>query len=379
VNQRIVALDPAPALTPAESELVVTAGLVNAHAHLDLGALAGRIDAGASFLAWVGRIIEARAALTPSDVARGVERSVDALLDTGTTSVIDIDGEGVAGEVTRACSLRTVELREVIDGSPAEWSERSEAALAGARTTLALPTSELHAFGVSPHGTHTVSDALLSRLSALQLPEPVPVANQWAVHWAETPEECEWLERGTGPFAAWLGPSPGLSGTERLAAAGLLDGALLIHGNHPQEGEIERAARARATVVHCPGSHRFFGRGEFPARRYLTAGVMLALGTDSWASNESLDMRREMCLARETLGLSAEEVWRMATEGGAAHLPWSHVTGRLDIGAAADLALFKFGETAGDQGVSGGRILERLTSDEVELAAVFVAGERVRG
>ncbi|MEM9381760.1 MAG: amidohydrolase family protein [Planctomycetota bacterium] len=370
---RVVSIERAERLTRSEQGLVVTAGLVDAHAHLDLGALAGSTEPGGGFLDWVGRIVAARSELGAVGVARGVRRSADALLDGGATAVIDIVGSDDVERALDGVPLRTVLLREVIDGSPAGLSERSEEALLLARRACARTQTELRAFGVSPHGTHTVGDALLAAVAALRPPAPV------AVHWAETPEERLWLSRGEGPFAGWLGPSPRCTGSERLRAAGLLEGALLVHGNDPAPGEVERIAAAGAAVVHCPGSHAYFGRPQFDAERYVAAGVPLALGTDSWASNERLDMRREVRLARETLGLDGPSVWRAATEAGAAHLPWQHVTGRVEVGSAADLALFALGDIARAAADRPDRILDALTLEEPEIAGLYVAGDVVRG
>ena len=133
-------------------------------------------------------------------------------------------------------------------------------------------------------------------------------------------------------------------------------------------------AAAGCTLVHCPGCHQFFGRDPFPLERYQSAGVRLALGTDSWASNETLDMRREMRLARETLDLDAAAVWRMGTEHPAALIPDETVTGTIEEGSSADLVAF--------QSPNGGRALdqdaavalEELTRSELACRKVWVGG-----
>ncbi|MEM8709690.1 MAG: amidohydrolase family protein, partial [Planctomycetota bacterium] len=303
-----------------EASSILTAGLVNAHTHLDLGALRGAVPARGGFVAWVGSLVAARAELDPAGIEEGVRASARELAASGATSALDIDG-GVLDrrrllEAASRGGLQPVLASEVLDGSPAGRTPRSAAALASARTAL----SEGH--GLSPHATHTVGDALLGDIASLLgdggSADPDGEARRpLVVHWAETPEETEWLLAGTGPFADWLGPSPQCTGTERLARAGLLDGAVLIHGNDPQPGEADRLVRSRCTVVHCPGSHAFFGRERFPESLYASAGVPIALGTDSWASNLELDMRREIRLARQTLGVSPSTAWRMGTVHGA--------------------------------------------------------------
>ena len=93
-----------------------------------------------------------------------------------------------------------------------------------------------------------------------------------------------------------------------LERAGLLGSrTALIHANWPGPGEVERVAAAGAMVVHCPGSHAFFDRAPFPLDRYRAAGIPVALGTDSAASNAALDMRREMRLLRNSRRIEPRE------------------------------------------------------------------------
>ena len=158
------------------------------------------------------------------------------------------------------------------------------------------------------------------------------------MHWAETQAELDWMANGSGEFQAPLGTSPHRSGLDLLEAAGLLGSSTsLVHGNLPARGEIERIAAHGASLIHCPGTHAFFGRGSFPLARYQRAGVNLALGTDSLASNESLDLTLEgrRLLEREP-SLSPAQVLGMATEGGARALSLEGRVGSLEPGFFAD-------------------------------------------
>jgi len=54
--------------------------------------------------------------------------------------------------------------------------------------------------------------------------------------------------------------------------------------------DLERIARAGTTVAHNPASNLQLGSGVAPVRAMLAAGVNVALGTDSAASNDTLNM-----------------------------------------------------------------------------------------
>ena len=97
----------------------------------------------------------------------------------------------------------------------------------------------------------------------------------------------------------------------------------------------------------------------------------MALGTDSLASNDDLDLVREMALARAAdPGLAPEDILAAATEGGARALGLTGEVGLLGPGARADAVLI---EAAGDRR----QLAEALTSGAAPVAGVWVGGRRV--
>jgi len=92
--------------------------------------------------------------------------------------------------------------------------------------------------------------------------------------------------------------------------------------------------------VFCPQSTRWFGRGRYmPVRKFLDRGVVVGLGTDSLASNESLNFLGELRVAEEMLAdVSRQELLYMATRGGAEVLGMD--CGAIEAGRPADLIGF---------------------------------------
>lgn len=346
---------------PVDAGRVVLApGTVDAHAHLELSGLGGRLT-GEDFVGWVGALLRARAARGPRGLERDARRGAARLLATGTTTVGDVDSTGAARRALAGGALRVRLYREVYDAGDA--ARRAQALRSVAR---ALPRRTRLAEGLSPHAPHTVGAELGAAVARLAARRGIPIA----VHWAESAEEVEWLARGGGPFRSVLGAGGGESGLLRLQAAGLLGPRTqLVHGNHPERGDAARVAAAGATLVHCPGTHAFFGRAPFDWRRWRRAGVVLALGTDSLASNADLDLRREMALARQAAPqLAPQDVWRMATLGGARAVGWEGEVGELSPGAWADCVAH---EVRGD----GRRAaLEALTSGASVVRTVWIGG-----
>jgi 5-methylthioadenosine/S-adenosylhomocysteine deaminase len=103
---------------------------------------------------------------------------------------------------------------------------------------------------------------------------------------------------------------------------------------------------AGATLVMNPTANlKLATGGIFPYRGARRAGVRVCLGTDGAASNNNLDMLEEMKMAallqkhreEDATVLPAAEALAMATEVPAG--VFGHGTGRLEVGAPADLVL----------------------------------------
>jgi 5-methylthioadenosine/S-adenosylhomocysteine deaminase len=118
------------------------------------------------------------------------------------------------------------------------------------------------------------------------------------------------------------------------------------HCVHVSTEEIKSLARHGVKVVHNPASNLKLSSGLAPVREMLDAGVEVALGTDGPASNNSLDMFREMRLCsllqklrtRDPACIRAEEVLRMATVTAARAAGWEEV-GTIEPGKKADIIL----------------------------------------
>ncbi|MDF1836473.1 MAG: amidohydrolase family protein, partial [Planctomycetota bacterium] len=341
---------------------VLGPGWINAHCHLELTELAGKISPEGGFPGWIAGLMGAKRAMDLQDYRRGVQAGAERLLAGGTTFVGDIDSQGVGGGVE--CAIQMLVYREALD---AFHPGRAVAALASVESPLELGEGRFE--GLAPHASFTVSPELMVGMARQAKERGLPLT----VHWSETQAEVEWLRSGEGPLAKVLGRSPGCSGLDILESAGLLSSHVsLVHGNWPEPGEPQRISRAGACLVHCPGSHEFFGREPFPMDSYLEAGVCVALGTDSQASNSDLDMGREIALLRNSFpGLGAELAFTMGTEHGARALGWSEQVGRIEPGLRADLVHFE------GQGMAQGDVLERLTTENLPAAGVWVEGRRV--
>ena len=196
--------------------------------------------------------------------------------------------------------------------------------------------------GCTPHAPYSTTPALIQaikRQSDLH-------GNIFSIHVAESMQEVEFLQSGTGVFrdflydrGAWDNSFtiPGKGSVQYLDSLGVIDSkTLCVHGVHVDHTEVEILATRKAKVCLCPGSNRYLGVGKAPVTEFLAHGILPALGTDSKASNEVLSIWREMRLLREDHpGLSPGSVFAMATRGGADAWGVAAEMGSLEAGKQA--------------------------------------------
>lgn len=132
-----------------------------------------------------------------------------------------------------------------------------------------------------------------------------------------------------------------------LEDAGFLDrGATLYHCVHLDKDDVEILKSYDASIVTCPSSNLVLGSGICPINTFLNQEVLIGIGTDGPASNNRIDMFKEMFLVaslqkgilQEAEVVSVHQVLQMATENGAKILGFDKV-GKIEEGYFADLIL----------------------------------------
>jgi 5-methylthioadenosine/S-adenosylhomocysteine deaminase len=243
--------------------------------------------------------------------------------------------------------MRGVIFRETFGPDPLQAAD-SARELRERVASLREAAGELVRIGISPHAPYTVSDELYTLTAALAREQDLPVA----VHAAEAEAETQLVVSGEGPFAANLRtrdiatPVRARSVVALLEATGILElRPLVIHAIRVDREDMVMLARAGASVAHCPTANARLGHGIAPVVELREAGVNVALGTDSVASNNRLDLLEEArtahLLQRARLtsasALPAAELLELATLAGARALGLEQAIGSLEPGKDADL------------------------------------------
>jgi cytosine/adenosine deaminase-related metal-dependent hydrolase len=357
-------------------ESILLPGLINAHCHLDYTDMAGHLLPPRRFPDWIKAIVALKSAWSYGDYALSWLHGAKMLLQTGTTTVADVEAvPELLPDVWQATPLRVVSFRELI--AVKSHLQAGPLVKTAVAELTALPGAAGRV-GLSPHAPYTTSRALLQDAARIAL------KHDWRLttHLAESEEEFEMFQHARGPLYDWLKTQRDMSDcglgspVRHLERSGYLSGNLLaVHVNFLARGDAALLARRGAHVVHCPRSHEYFRHPPFPRKTLAAAGVNLCLGTDSLASVRKisghlprLDMFAEMrILAQKSPELASTTILRMATLNAAEALGRSGELGELSAGAAADLIVIPFdGKPAS--------VEEAAVHHESEVAASMIAG-----
>lgn len=344
VNGRIAAVFEARGVNKEHFDVdfdgAILPGLVNAHTHLDLSGLRGKVPPSNDFTGWLRAVIQHRRSLAPEQVQQDVQNGLKEAIFSGTTLLGDISAGGSTWPVLADAAARATVYYELL-GLP---EERANAAWqAGREWVEHHPATATCRPGLSPHAPYSVRRSLFERVARYSASEQIPIA----IHLAETQAELELLRNHTGPFEPFLNglgvfdPS-GLahSPEDVIALTEASHRVAFAHGNYLSPG-IRLAENQ--TVVYCPRTHAAFGHSKYPLQAMLRAGCRVAIGTDSLASNPDLDMLAELrFLHQQHPEIDGKILLEMATINGAYTLGWDHETGTLTPGKSADLIAVAF-------------------------------------
>ena len=351
---------------------VLLPGLVNAHTHAAMALFRGLAD-DLPFEVWLHKRVwpaEARW-VGPEFVADGTRLAIAEMLLGGTTCFSDMYFfPDVTGDVARELGMRAVVGMIAVE-FPTAWAADAEEYLRkGLEVHDRFKTEPLVTTAFAPHSPYAVGDATLKRIRRLADELDVPVHIH--VHESTAEIDQELAASGRRPLA-------------RLAALGLVTPGLNgVHATQLTPEDVAGLAAGGATVVHCPRSNLKLANGLCPVAALLDAGVNVALGTDSAASNNRLDLWAELqtaaLLAKQVAGdaaaLPAAQALKMATLNGARALGRADEIGSLAAGKAADVICVDLG------GIEHRPLLDPVSAlvysaSRDDVTDVWVAGEHL--
>lgn len=374
-----------PGETTDFGDAVILPAFVNGHTHLELSFLQNRVVPSAGFLPWLRAVAGTLASNPPEKeaVEKTAIESARKSLSCGVTLVGDITRyPDWTRPMLRESSLRAVSFGEIIaigskrgllrerlrmalgkqrrphdenaafaDGTdtPSTRCDQSDAA----RATDSAAQAEHPRIGISPHSPYSVEFDGLRDCARYAEQHRLPLC----IHLAESQEEVEFVRTGRGPLAeflrdmgvwdgepATLGDSP----VALAAQAGLLSPRTVVaHANYVSDVDLGLLAKSGAAVAYCPRTHAAFGHPPHRFCDMLKTSINVCVGTDSLASNPSLSILDELRFLRCLYpNLDALQLLEMGTIRGARALGMDGVSGSIDPGKLADLAIVPLARTS---------------------------------
>ncbi|MFT6956198.1 MAG: 5-methylthioadenosine/S-adenosylhomocysteine deaminase [Halieaceae bacterium] len=308
-------------------------GLINGHGHAAMSLLRGFAD-DLPVMPWLENHIWPAEADHVSEefVADGVKLAIAEMLRCGTTTFSDMYFfPDVTAKIARETGMRCQITFPVFD-FPTIWArDADEYIRKGLDLRNGLQHEGLITLGFGPHAPYTVSESNLAKVATLAAEADMVVQ----IHLHETSGEVLQAVEAHGERP--------LDTLHRLGLLG--PRTQCVHMTSLGQQDIELLARTGAHVIHCPQSNMKLASGTCPVTKLLAAGVNVALGTDSAASNNDLNMFGEMqtaaLLAKLDSGnasaLPAAQALTMATIAGARAMGLDDKIGSLEVGKQADL------------------------------------------
>ncbi|MBQ8879128.1 MAG: amidohydrolase [Lachnospiraceae bacterium] len=301
-------------------------GFKDAHTHSGMTLLRSYAD-DLPLNDWLNKqIFPVEAKMTEEDIYHLTKLAVLEYLTSGITAIFDmyLTPESIA----RACD--DTGMRCVQVGAVNNFSQSPE--LVEEMFLKLNSISPLQSYKLGFHAEYTCSKELLIKIAELSHKYQAPVYT----HLAETKDEVE------GCIARY-----GMTPMAFLNSLGMFDfGGGCYHCVHMTAEDIAIMKEKGLYAISNPGSNTKLASGIAPISDYLREGIPVALGTDGPASNNCLDMFREMFLVtglakireNDASAVDATEVLKMATVNGA-HAMGLYDSDILSEGKLADIIM----------------------------------------
>jgi cytosine/adenosine deaminase-related metal-dependent hydrolase len=344
-NGRIAAVDTKPAAAARDlGPVAIMPALVNAHTHLELSYLRGKVAPTEQFLDWIRTIMASRRLYPDATDPRIVDAARVAIADaraTGTGLFGDISNTLVTVPLLQDARMPAQVFYELLKFNAPD----AEAMVRDARARADVAARDDIRISLAPHAPYSVSPRLFAAIRADVDAHHGAISS---VHLGESPEESEFIKKGTGAWRTLLEElgvwtdeweAPGTSPVEYLDSLGFLDRrVVVVHGVQFNGDDLDRLRSRDMTIVSCPRSNQHVGVGAPPLEAFYAMNVAIAFGTDSLASAPDLNLFSELAEARRLAPrVPARALLESATRQGALALGFGSELGTIEPGKRAHL------------------------------------------
>ncbi len=346
---RVLAVEPRHRHDPATLRIlqgVIVPGFINAHCHLELSHLKGRIATGAGLLPFLQGVVTLRD-IPQEEVLRAIAQADADMYEAGIVAVGDISNKLDTAPLKDRSRIRYYTFVEMFDFLQDDHAE------AIFRHYLPVWEGQSTARGnrksATPHAPYTVSPTLFRLIGQLNPPEAT-----LSIHNQETPHEDELFQRKGGGLPEFFAsfqkslhhfqPTGQASIHYAMAHLNPAQRTLFVHNTFTRPEDIAAAHTwsERVFWATCPNANLYI-ENRLPQYRYfLDAQAHVCIGTDSLSSNWQLSVLEEMkTIARYQSFVPFETLLKWATLNGAQALGFDADLGSIEPGKTPGLNLLE--------------------------------------
>ncbi len=311
------------------SDKLVTPGLINMHTHAYMTTMRNYAD-DVDFDEWLFKRVMPVEDRLPKEAAYWSSLlGCMEMIRTGTTSFVDMHMYcGQSPKAARQAGMRAFIGRGLVGE---DLYEDGYSRFKEALEEKEAYESDLIKFVLSPHAIYSCSEKLYVQVA--EEADKRGLLKQ--THLSESAAEVD-------NAVSKYGKTP----VKLLADLGFLDQhTILAHCVQMRGDDMEILQRSGAHAVTNPASNAKLGNGFAPVVEMDQKGINICIGTDGTASNNTLNMFREMGLLslihkgihKDSTSVPAQFVLKAATVNAAKALGMEHQTGVIETGAYADL------------------------------------------
>ena len=322
---------------------ILTPGFINAHCHLELSHLRGRLHRGTGFCEFASELMTERDAQPLHVRHAAMQTAIEEMSRNGIAAAGDISNTAESFPVKQADkSIYFHTFIELIGLNP----DMAARVFSGGKALLdQLFKSGLQG-SLTPHAPYSVSDDLLSCVADHNRAALAPIS----IHCQESLEETRFfkgeackvhdLYRKLNIDISFYKP-PGRSSLFHILAFLRDSNPLLVHNTFATAEDVEYAAGQGASWCFCPKANLFIEGSQPDYSLFRDHARRVCVGTDSLASNDSLDLLSELNIIAEASVFTEEQLLAMICSNGADALSIDDRFGHLSPGTRPGLNLLK--------------------------------------
>lgn len=341
---------------------ILCPGMINAHCHLELSHLKGKIPPQTGMLGFIGQVMSKRQA-SPEEINHATEEAESTMLLAGIVAAGDICNTTDSLPQKNKGRMFYHNFIEVAGFLPAMAEARFQSAIKLFQEFGRFYGIPIESNSLVPHAPYSVSGELFQKIINF------PGNHLLCMHSQESVAEDSFFRYKTGEFLQLyekLGQDiQHFTATGNSSLKNCLpyfkknQSLILVHNVTTDQSDLQLLKNSEMfddgnpiTLCLCPNANLYIGNGLPDIRLLAESGLRIVLGTDSLASNHTLSILEEIKAIHQNFpSIQLEELLQWATWNGAQALQMEELLGSFEKGKQPGILLIE-GENIGDWQVS---------------------------